>query len=202
MTWADHGKRPGPKPKRPKGRQPCIFEGCDRPNFGDGLCGSHYMQRRRGVELRPIRPPRPEPGEGLLWCGRCKQFVDESEFGWDPTRDQPKRTCRPCAAADQKSYVGRNREKVNLGRRVKDKGITVERFHELMTSQGGACAICKLTDRPLDIDHCHTEGHVRGLLCGPCNRALGFMDDDPALLEAAAAYLRQRTSEREDVASG
>lgn len=190
MVWKDHGKRPGPKPKRPKGRQPCTFEDCDRLNFGHGLCHTHYMQQRRGVPLRAIRSPRPDDGEGYRWCGSCKQFRDEDEFGWDTTRNQPKRTCRPCHASRMAAYNAANRKTVNLKRRVSKRGISVDDYHALVLAQGGRCAICRRDDRKLDIDHSHQEGHVRALLCSPCNRALGFFNDDPELIHRAEEYLR------------
>jgi hypothetical protein len=42
----------------------------------------------------------------------------------------------------------------------------------------------------LAIDHDHVTGDIRGLLCHACNVALGLLNDDPELLEAAAGYLR------------
>ena len=53
------------------------------------------------------------------------------------------------------------------------------------------CAICGATDKRFHVDHDHTTGHVRGLLCGPCNQTLGLMQDEPARLRAAAAYLER-----------
>lgn len=41
----------------------------------------------------------------------------------------------------------------------------------------------------LDFDHCHRTNKFRGWLCGPCNRALGQVNDDPARLRALANYL-------------
>lgn len=43
----------------------------------------------------------------------------------------------------------------------------------------------------LAVDHNHKTGKVRGLLCRRCNQALGKLEDDPALFEAAATYLRK-----------
>lgn len=41
----------------------------------------------------------------------------------------------------------------------------------------------------LHIDHSHATGRIRGMLCSPCNRALGYMEDDPIRLVKAADYL-------------
>jgi hypothetical protein len=41
----------------------------------------------------------------------------------------------------------------------------------------------------LVFDHCHRTGKPRGWLCGPCNKLLGWADDDPELLRAAIEYL-------------
>ena len=78
-------------------------------------------------------------------------------------------------------------------RRLRAYGITQEQYDEMMRSQGGQCAICR-TEEPgqkgWQIDHDHENGNVRGLLCRTCNLSLGYMEDDPKRLEAAAAYLR------------
>jgi hypothetical protein len=82
-------------------------------------------------------------------------------------------------------------------------GITPEDYYAMLSAQGGVCAICK-TDKPCArrhkiqgesefffIDHCHTTGKVRGLLCNACNRGLGILGDDPKRLIEAADYLRR-----------
>lgn len=43
----------------------------------------------------------------------------------------------------------------------------------------------------LYIDHCHTNGHVRGLLCQKCNSALGLLQDDINILTNAINYLKK-----------
>jgi hypothetical protein len=63
-------------------------------------------------------------------------------------------------------------------------------------SQDGRCAICR---RRFDggsfvVDHCHKRGHVRGLLCYPCNSGLGMFKDNPNRLVAAANYLAGQLS--------
>jgi hypothetical protein len=66
-------------------------------------------------------------------------------------------------------------------------------YFTLLTAQDCRCAICQFwPDFPLSelcIDHCHANGHVRGLLCTRCNTGIGQFGNDPARLRAAAAYL-------------
>lgn len=155
------------------------------------MCAGHDKQRRLGQELRPIREPRPTAEPGYHWCSTCKQFRPIEDFPFDRSRNAPKRVCLDCHSAAQQAYIERNREAVNLRRRLAKRGITIEQFNQLLAEQDGRCAVCG-RERRLDIDHCHDTGAVRGLLCGPCNRALGFLDDNPALMRAAAEYIERR----------
>jgi hypothetical protein len=69
----------------------------------------------------------------------------------------------------------------------------------MLKEQNGLCFICKKQEtrkhgnsgktKDLSVDHCHTNGNVRGLLCGSCNTGLGLFNDDPNLLKAAIEYL-------------
>lgn len=77
--------------------------------------------------------------------------------------------------------------------------MTVEQFESMKQSQGGNCAICG-TFTPvagkwnLHVDHCHSTGKVRGLLCHHCNVGLGAFKDSLELLNLAAGYLRRSLS--------
>ena len=78
-------------------------------------------------------------------------------------------------------------------------GITPEQYMELFKIQNGRCAICGNEEtarhtrskevQKLAVDHCHTTGKVRGLLCQDCNRGLGKFHDDPERLRKAIDYL-------------
>ena len=83
----------------------------------------------------------------------------------------------------------------------KNYGLSAVEYAAMVDAQGGLCAVCsqpetarqrKSSDtRALAVDHCHTSGKVRALLCTACNTGLGSFNDDPARLTAAIAYLRQ-----------
>ena len=71
-------------------------------------------------------------------------------------------------------------------------GITEEQYYCMLTEQEQRCAICRGKDkRALAVDHCHTTGKIRGLLCSKCNTGLGLFRDNPCLLEQAVDYLRR-----------
>lgn len=64
----------------------------------------------------------------------------------------------------------------------------------MLKAQQYVCLIClgaDATGRRLAVDHDHTTGKVRGLLCGACNTALGKMRDSPEQLRRAADYLER-----------
>jgi hypothetical protein len=78
-------------------------------------------------------------------------------------------------------------------------GVTEADYERMLEEQGGVCAICeqpetviwKRSGKPkaLSIDHNHTTGQVRALLCHACNSALGSFREDPELLTRAIDYL-------------
>lgn len=68
-------------------------------------------------------------------------------------------------------------------------GISWSDFDRMVLEQEGACALCGESPDRWHVDHDHNTGRVRALLCHKCNVALGWFDDDPALLRRAANYL-------------
>ena len=78
-------------------------------------------------------------------------------------------------------------------------GITLIQYQEMLDAQGGVCKICKLlkirksaTDlTPLFVDHCHTTGKVRGLLCSQCNSGLGMFEENINYFVEAINYIKE-----------
>lgn len=86
----------------------------------------------------------------------------------------------------QKFRTAENREL----RRKRRYGITNAEWDRIFDSQGGLCAIC-LVKPPVDVDHHHGTGKVRGLLCRGCNVGLGQLGDTEEGLLRAIEYLRK-----------
>lgn len=77
------------------------------------------------------------------------------------------------------------------GKLFRQLGITPADFYMMAENQDWACKICgRIPEGKLHVDHCHTSGNIRGLLCGGCNVGLGHFNDDPERLAAAIEYLR------------
>ena len=77
-------------------------------------------------------------------------------------------------------------------------GISIDQFQEMLTNQGGGCAICEAPppeNGSLHVDHDHETGEVRGLLCFSCNGGIGQFQHDPLILRAAIRYLDPRAAQ-------
>jgi len=75
-------------------------------------------------------------------------------------------------------------------------GLTLEGYDNLLKEQNECCKICgthylQVTRQLLDVDHCHTTGKVRGLLCTDCNGGLGKFKDNIILMQEAIKYLEE-----------
>jgi hypothetical protein len=97
-------------------------------------------------------------------------------------------------------YVKRGNDRYYLGRLMNRYGVKPSLLFALYDQQGGRCRLCRAymtlsrvrRNAPrttAHVDHDHTTGVVRGLLCGACNRGLGQMHESVATLRTAAAYL-------------
>jgi hypothetical protein len=64
-------------------------------------------------------------------------------------------------------------------------------YDRLFEEQGGCCAVCgESAKRRFEIDHCHKNGMIRGLLCQRCNMGLGYFHDSPQLLRRLLVHLQ------------
>jgi hypothetical protein len=68
-------------------------------------------------------------------------------------------------------------------------GMTIAVYEYLLISQSGRCACCLTPLKCPFIDHDHSTGRIRGLLCMQCNIALGLAHDNPIILRSLASYL-------------
>jgi hypothetical protein len=115
---------------------------------------------------------RPLPSSAT--CGRCKFQKPASAFALNRTKPRGiQNMCLDCM-------------------RDRKYGLEPGEYERILAAQGGVCAICKGPcgrERRLSVDHCHSTGRVRGLLCQNCNAAIGMLKEDVALFFRAVDYL-------------
>ena len=91
--------------------------------------------------------------------------------------------------------------------------ISLDDYNKLLEIQDNTCAICNkeetqqsnyAADGPdsLRVDHCHSTGKVRGLLCAKCNFGIGQFNDNVALIEKAIEYIKSHHPDRKYNISG
>lgn len=75
-------------------------------------------------------------------------------------------------------------------------GITQLYFDNMLSEQNHTCAIChsiNISGKALAVDHDHSTGTIRGLLCYRCNMLLGYAKDNIKTLGNAIKYLRRHS---------
>lgn len=113
---------------------------------------------------------------GRLWCFRCRSWKMHSVFTVDRSRRGGKASC--CKACMSEASTASR------------YGMNVDELRAFRKEYGNRCGICETTKRTV-IDHDHSTGKLRGLLCPNCNSAIGKLKESPLLFAAAQAYLEK-----------
>lgn len=190
----------------------CRDCGEDRPideftrnkNSRDGYafyCRAHARRRHRASRDDRVGPPRRRhPRDiavpaGHKWCPDCGEVLPFESFGRNAASATGRASyCKPChnvRGRKSKDLVGGERT-YHLKRRY---GITAEEADAMLEAQGGLCAICRAAPA-VHVDHDHSSGIVRALLCFNCNGGLGQFRDDPVVLQRAVFYLQHHAQEQ------
>jgi hypothetical protein len=127
-------------------------------------------------------------------CGLEKPLEDfYSAKGYKGGR---KPQCKACHRRRSQSQVNPHQKRAGHLRRK--FGITPDEYDAMSEEQGHVCAVCGRPETAvsrtgkvlgLSVDHDHSSGRIRGLLCRRHNQGLGLFFDDPDLLRRAADYL-------------
>lgn len=117
-------------------------------------------------------------------CTRCEETLPLGDFSKNSrSLGGYKRVCKACERA---AYNPEKQRDAMLRSRY---GISQSDYDGMLEAQGNLCATCQRPSDTMRVDHCHKDGHVRGLLCNPCNIALGLVEDSPETLQRMKEYL-------------
>lgn len=132
-------------------------------------------------------------------CTQCNEEKDETNFnkhklgkhGLNPV-------CRECRTKRQRQH----RTEFGYGSTLKSKyGITYTQYLDMMKAQEYKCSICEddfdltsLGAKAPCVDHCHTTGKVRSILCRNCNTALGHVKESKTVLQNMILYIEEHNA--------
>lgn len=132
-------------------------------------------------------------------CPMCNKEKDKDAFNKNrASRDGLCTYCQSCRSSYRRTkyenQVGRYRSE-NM---KKLYGLSIPDYNAILISQGGKCAICKSTNpngrgSNFHVDHDHSTGKIRALLCVNCNTAIGLFHENTVLMEKAIEYLKKHS---------
>lgn len=140
-------------------------------------------------------------------CNICKEEKPVSSF-WKRSDKRKDGTvtyrayCKDCGVEKrlEKYYEGGGKE-LQQARAwkwlLKKYGITSEIYEQERIKQNYCCYLCGEHEstqphKRLHVDHCHTSGKYRGLLCNLCNMGLGSFKDNIEVMKKAIQYLKTK----------
>lgn len=135
--------------------------------------------------------------------GQYKEYYDSTCMVCRREAYLAKEGKRDIHRAGSKTWYEANPDKAK-SQRLKQYGLDLEGYNALRHKQNYCCAVCgehetkvsqgraKTPATALHVDHCHTAGKVRGLLCTNCNTILGKCYDDVKILSKAVDYLKEQ----------
>lgn len=137
-------------------------------------------------------------------CKICGNSKNLSEFYIHAScKDGRRPECKDCKkdyhVAKSKAYVANNPEKRKSTVLKNKYNIELSTYNKMLAAQNNLCKICKSSDPgpkgTFAVDHCHSTGKVRGLLCYSCNTGLGFFKDNIDNMIAATNYLKENSND-------
>jgi hypothetical protein len=135
------------------------------------------------------------------YCIPCRRIKQKEWVAAKPERSEKVRM----RAADwaknnpEKVKINSNKYRMKNKDKIKERsahqhrqrtyGINEEDYENMLNVQNGACAICKNSSK-LWVDHNHSTGGVRGLLCPSCNTLVGYIETHGNLIDKAHKYIK------------
>ena len=141
--------------------------------FHSSWCKQCFSSKKRELSISPKSAPLE-----IKRCSICNEGKHNSLYTKNSRNyDGLSTHCKSC-----KKSIDYN---CNLKRKY---NITKEIYLQMKKDQNDTCKICRL-EKELVVDHCHSTGKVRGLLCHLCNTLIGFAYENTDILSSAITYV-------------
>lgn len=124
--------------------------------------------------------------DAMIVCTACETPKSITEFhGRQETKHKKRTICKECVALFERRR--------HIRRKCLSLGIPDPEIRRIAKLTSAVCAICGDLVQKFHIDHCHTTGKFRDLLCSNCNSGLGLFRDNPDALRNAALYVEKHS---------
>ena len=140
-------------------------------------------------------------------CKTCQRDYDQSTRNFKPDPMLKTKVCTGCKEEQGINQFSKNIRSLGgythtckecMRNRYLERvyGVSIDEYHSMLLEQEHSCWICKIHSdehckENLHVDHDHSTGEVRGLLCENCNLMLGHARDNKVVLENAIKYLNK-----------
>ncbi|CAB4167498.1 Recombination endonuclease VII [uncultured Caudovirales phage] len=125
---------------------------------------------------------------------KCKRWVSQNKEKRAESSKKWQSINKESQTKKKREWCAVNKDKVRAHWLKKGYGMTPDDYNALFEQQDGRCLGCMThqseLSKPLFVDHKHSTGAIRGLLCQSCNTALGCAKDDPIILGYLIDYLK------------
>lgn len=96
-------------------------------------------------------------------------------------------------------WYANNKDRCKNARLLRKYNITLDDYNKILLEQDGKCWTCSVKaedtiNKVLSVDHNHLTGEVRGLLCDPCNTAIGLLRESQEIIAKVSKYLHEKGS--------
>ena len=153
-------------------------------NKEESICAYCYQKKRLEKALTKDKK-----------CVKCNITKSNEDFYFkNKEKTHRGNVCKECKIKENHEWAKRlpqeTKAKYRRTSHAKSYGLTLEAMNNYF--QDASCGICnsKGTEKNiLVLDHCHSTGKIRGVLCNNCNRALGLFRDNTDILESAIKWL-------------
>lgn len=125
-------------------------------------------------------------------CSGCGDSKDVSCFHTHrQTRDKLRAKCKECTNKENKQWAEENQDKRKSSHYNRTYGLSYQEIMDMHRRVNNLCEICSDKKELLHVDHSHSSGKVRGLLCMRCNLLLGKIEENSNLFPKLFDYLEK-----------
>lgn len=142
------------------------------------------------------------------YCPKCKKRKDLDEFSTMKVRNGIASHCKECNREMLNEYYDtdkgkmilknkyiQNKTKYKNSKLLREFGISLDEYNQMLENQGNGCAICGRTEKEnkkmLAVDHDHTTIKNRAILCSSCNLTIGFIEKNNIDIDKIKEYINK-----------